>query len=129
MGFVLLAKGDGKLYLATELASDICGFLLNVGGYYLWGLEGAGVAYLLNFVLYGAMMWWVCRRHYGIRLGRSWFGVAVWVVAGCSVVSTGYRLATTLSLSVAVGCAVAVSVAALWQLKRRLALVRSLPVS
>lgn len=122
MGFVLLAKGDGKLYLATELASDFCGFLLNVGGYYLWGLEGAGVAYLLNFVLYGAMMWWVCRRHYGIRLGRSWFGVAVWVVAGCSIVSTGYRLATTLSLSVAVGCAVAVSVAALWQLKRRLAL-------
>ena len=43
MGFVLLAKGDGKLYLITELISDLCGFLLNVSAYYLWGLEGAGV--------------------------------------------------------------------------------------
>ena len=122
MGFVLLAKGDGKLYLITELISDLCGFLLNVSAYYLWGLEGAGVAYLLNFVIYGIMMWWVCRRHYHIRLGRSWYGVATWVIVGCAVVSILYRIGSIPALSVAVVCAVAVSVAALWGLKRRLAI-------
>ncbi|MCD7710609.1 MAG: oligosaccharide flippase family protein, partial [Porphyromonadaceae bacterium] len=44
MGFVLLAKGNGKLFLITEFASDFCSFLFHVGGYSLWGLEGAGVA-------------------------------------------------------------------------------------
>ena len=122
MGFVLLAKGDGKLYLITELISDLCGFLLNVSAYYLWGLEGAGVAYLLNFVIYGIMMWWVCRRHYHIRLGRSWYGVAIWVIVGCAVVSILYRIGSIPALSVAVVCAVAVSMAALWGLKRRLAI-------
>lgn len=122
MGFVLLAKGDGKLYLVTELISDFSGLLLNLACYALWGLEGAGVAYLLNFLIYGAMMWVVCYRHYGIRLGRSWWGVALWGVAGCAVVSAGYRMGTTLSLSVSAACAVIITSLALWRLKRRLAL-------
>ena len=121
MGFVLLAKGDGKLYLVTELASDFSGLLLNLGCYSLWGLEGAGVAYLLNFFIYGVMMWVVCRRHYGIRLERSWWGVAFWGVLGCSVVSVGYRIGTAFSLSLSVVCAVVATSLALWRLKRRLA--------
>ena len=120
MGFILLAKGDGIVFLITETVSGVTGLLLTAGGYYWGGLEGAGIAYLLDFFLYSVLMWAVCRRRYGLRYGRTWYFVLAGTVAGCSVVSWLYRSSLPYALYGAVACAVAVSLWALWLLKKRL---------
>lgn len=75
MGFVLLAKGAGRIFLVTELLSDTTSFVLNIVAYLFWGLEGIGIAYLVNFFLYAVGMWFLCRIYYGLRFERSLYKV------------------------------------------------------
>ena len=73
MGFLALAKGDSKLYFFNELATNSYMLLFNIGGYYLWGLEGLGVAFLLGYFISFFQQAIVNRRVYGFLLnGRFW---------------------------------------------------------
>lgn len=77
MGFVLLAKGAGKIFMITEFLSDTTTFVLNIVAYMFWGLEGIGVAYLMSFFLYGAGMWFLCYIYYDLRFERSLYKTVV----------------------------------------------------
>ncbi|MBQ5751166.1 MAG: O-antigen translocase, partial [Bacteroidaceae bacterium] len=67
IGFVLLAKGSGKLYFITELLSDTITLALNVVGYHYWGLAGVGASYTIGFILYLIIIYAVCRHNYHIE--------------------------------------------------------------
>lgn len=112
IGFVLLAKGDGKLYFITELLSDSITFGLNMAGYEYWGLQGVGASYTIGFILYLVIIYVACRRKYGIEPGKkSWSATAItivtttllyvaylfvpvlaWILAGITVVISGFML-------------------------------------
>lgn len=78
LGFVLLAKGDGKLYFITELISDTITLALNFVGYHYWGLAGVGASYTVGFILYLAVIYVVCHRHYNISIGtKAWIATAI----------------------------------------------------
>lgn len=77
MAYVMLARGDGKIYLFTEAMSDAIMLGLNLAGYLLWGLTGLGIAYVCWYVIYTVMVTVVYRRYgYGMKPG-------VLVLAGC----------------------------------------------
>ena len=63
MAFVILAKGDGKMFLITEAVSDVIGFGLNVWLYQLWGLTGLGISFMVWYIIYTAMIYVVYRWH------------------------------------------------------------------
>lgn len=71
IGFVLLAKGKGKLYLYTELASDVITLSLNILLYHYYGLAGVGASYTIGFIIYLAIIYGVCRHNYDIRPGKK----------------------------------------------------------
>lgn len=77
IGFVLLAKGSGKLYFTTELISDTITLALNIVGYRYWGLAGVGASYTVGFILYLIIIYAVCRHSYNIEPGRK-----AWVATG-----------------------------------------------
>ena len=52
MAFVMLAKGDGKIYLITESLSAVMGLTLNIVCFILWGVDGLGYAYFAWYVIY-----------------------------------------------------------------------------
>ncbi len=64
LGFILLAKGEGRLFLITELISDVTSLAINVLLYHYWGLEGLGLAFTINFAIYTTYMWIICKRRY-----------------------------------------------------------------
>ena len=71
MAYVMLACGDGKIYLITE-ATDACvGLLLCIGTYSAIGLEGVGIAYILWYLLYTVIVGCVFRFRYKMRLRAS----------------------------------------------------------
>ena len=112
IGFVLLAKGSGKLYLITEFLSDIITFILNVIGYHYWGLAGVGASYTIGFIIYLVIIYVVCKRYYNIEPGRkAWISMSItvavasstclsyiclpwlaWSIAGITLVISLYRL-------------------------------------
>ncbi len=68
MAYVMLARGDGRIYLLTEATDALCGLGLCILGYHLWGLAGVGVGYILWYLLYTAMVGCVYRFRYRLRL-------------------------------------------------------------
>lgn len=89
LAFVILARGDGKTYLATEVTSALVGLALNIGCYLQWGITGLGIAFLAWYVFYTLMVWAVYRWRYHLRLVPGSVAGALWtlVVAGTAMVA------------------------------------------
>lgn len=86
MAFVILAKGDGKMFLITEAVSDVIGFGLNVWFYQLWGLTGLGISFMVWYIIYTAMIYVVYRWHYGLQLTPSSLLTTIFALCGASAV-------------------------------------------
>jgi len=93
IGFVMAAKGYGKLYLGTEIFA--CS--LHVAAVYLltriWGLEGAGVAFMVLYVVYTALMLFVMRR----LVGATWDRQTLKLTLLATIVMTVLMLNCTLT--------------------------------
>ncbi|MDE6371045.1 MAG: oligosaccharide flippase family protein, partial [Duncaniella sp.] len=68
IAFVILARGDGLIYLLTESVSAVVMLAVNVAGYCLGGLTGLGVGFTLWYALYALTVEVVYRRRYGLSL-------------------------------------------------------------
>jgi PST family polysaccharide transporter len=109
IGFVLLAKGSGKLYFITELLSDTITLMLNVVGYYYWGLAGVGASYTVGFILYLVIIYVVCRRHYNIEPGRkAWIMTAITTLVALTTYATYVHVRWLAWAIAAVTCVVSV---------------------
>lgn len=52
IGFILLAKGVGKIFFWNELISNIYLLGLNILGYRFLGLKGLGISFMISYILY-----------------------------------------------------------------------------
>lgn len=68
MAFVMLAKGDGKMYLITESLSALMGLALNIVCFVMWGVDGLGYAYLAWYVIYTIIIGVVYFKVYHLTL-------------------------------------------------------------
>ena len=75
LGFILLAKGEGKLFIITELISDVTSIIINILLYLNLGLEGLGIAYTLNFIIYTSYMWIISQKRYGFTPEKTFYKV------------------------------------------------------
>ena len=71
MSFTILARGDGRLFLITEVLSSAICLALNIIGYRLAGLGGLGASYTVWYAAYTLIVWIVYRRVYGLSLRRA----------------------------------------------------------
>ena len=108
MSYTILARGDGRRFLLTEIVSAATCLALNIGGWLTGGLAGLGVSYILWYAIYSAIVGAVYRGIYGMRMRRS----VLWLTAGvfgiCAL-SAGVALLTPwwwLNIPVAGGCVV-----------------------
>ncbi|MEC5166413.1 O-antigen/teichoic acid export membrane protein [Flavobacterium sp. PL11] len=61
IGFIFLAKSATKLYFWNELITNIYLILLNIAGYYYWGLTGLGMSFLVSYFLYLLQVYWIAK--------------------------------------------------------------------
>ena len=71
MAYVILTRGDGKIYLITESLSAISCITLNVVAYNFWGLDGLGFAYVTWYIIYTIIIGAVYRIRYNMRLSSE----------------------------------------------------------
>lgn len=50
MGFILIAKGDSKIFVKTAFGFNVLSVIMNITGYYLYGLAGLGISFGLYFL-------------------------------------------------------------------------------
>lgn len=73
IAFILLAKGASKLFFWNELISNLYGLLLNLLGYYYYGLEGLGVSFLINYILYLIQVFILTKKKFNFKLSSEFY--------------------------------------------------------
>jgi O-antigen/teichoic acid export membrane protein len=65
IGYLILAKGNSKLFFWNELLSNVYVLGLNIFGYYFYGLEGIGISFLVGYFIHLLQLFFVCNLRYG----------------------------------------------------------------
>ncbi len=81
IAYVILARGDGKVFLITETTSAVIGLTLNIVFFETFGMLGLGVSYIIWYILYALILYIVYRFNYGLKLGRGITRLIIYAVA------------------------------------------------
>lgn len=61
VAFILLAKGESKLFFWNELSANLYVLVLNIAGYKILGLTGMGISFLAAYLLYMIQVYLVAK--------------------------------------------------------------------
>ncbi len=89
LGFLLLAKEQGKLFLLTELAANLVYLGVTWIGLPIWGLTGVGIAFFALYLFYAVLMTGVARSLTGFRWNADIIRLLAWT---SFVILTGFML-------------------------------------
>lgn len=115
MAFVILARGDGKIYVVTEVLGSIVYLAANIFAFSRWGIRGMGYAYCLWYIIYTLIVGVVYYVRYGNRLSA---GAVVLTVSGIAVSLLGLWLSDFVGRWTTAVMAVVVGVPAVLSLRR-----------
>ena len=118
LAFTILAKGDGKTYLWTEVASAIINLLLNIVFYRWWGLTGLGVAFLVSYLLYTLIIAVVYFKNYRLQVTRACLYNLIWTLAVAATVMLCMETGLTAIAAIVTAVSIAVAlrqIIALWR--------------
>lgn len=76
-GFILISKGDNKLFLYTQVASQIWFLSLDILLYNLYGITGLGISLIISYLLSVALMFYVLKKKYKFILSGATYKLSV----------------------------------------------------
>lgn len=71
LGFIILGKGDSKMFMLTEVGIKFISLPAYLLGYYYFGLEGIGIAFCAVYVSYLALTALICIKKYGYKFSAE----------------------------------------------------------
>ncbi|MCG6188447.1 oligosaccharide flippase family protein [Maribellus maritimus] len=69
--YIILAKGDSKLFLKLVLLTNSLQLMFYIGGYKVYGLMGLGLGYLVTMTSNAAFMYYIIHRKYHFSFKRE----------------------------------------------------------
>lgn len=72
ISYVYLAKSDMRTFVYTEISSKLIQLGLYIFFYWKLGLDGLGLAFLLNFVVYTIIVYYTARIKYGFHFSKDY---------------------------------------------------------
>ncbi|MCH4551352.1 oligosaccharide flippase family protein [Aestuariibaculum lutulentum] len=73
LGYVIIAKGDRKVFLKTSIGFNLLMFFLCIYSFSLGGLTGVGVGLLIYYVIHLVSLKVIIHNLYGITLSKSFY--------------------------------------------------------
>lgn len=71
LGFILLAKGKGMIFLVTEIVWNLLFCSLTYIGWNFLGIEITGISFLMAYFIYLVLLYTIVGRMYGFRWTRT----------------------------------------------------------
>ena len=71
IGFILLAKGESKVYFWNEFIANIYILLLNIAGYKYGGLEGLGISFTIGYIIYLIQVFMLAKNRYDFKFNKK----------------------------------------------------------
>lgn len=75
ISYVFLAKAESKLFIVNETITKAYLILLELVGYYYFGLVGLGVAFLLTYFIYSIQVYVIAKKRYRFGFTKSFMKV------------------------------------------------------
>lgn len=83
MGYILIAKGDSKLFIQTEIGFSFLLLLMSVLGYIYGGLTGVGISYLLYYIIYLVGIKIITKIKYDFQFNLDFYKIFVTCIVFC----------------------------------------------
>jgi O-antigen/teichoic acid export membrane protein len=72
LGYISFAKGDKKVYMFLEgFYGNVVNLVLSIGLYYLWGLTGLAISFVVDYLQYYFVVSTVDRKRYGYQSNKT----------------------------------------------------------
>lgn len=75
MGYILIAKGDSKMFIRTAVFFNVLSLIMNVFGYYFYGLQGLGISFLIYYSLHFLLLKIITKKRYGFYFDKDFYGI------------------------------------------------------
>ncbi|WP_375238703.1 oligosaccharide flippase family protein [Aurantibacter sp.] len=83
IGYIIIAKGDSKVFVKTAIMFNVLLLGLNVLGYYLGGLEGLGISFLIYYMIHLVVVSTIVFLRYKISLYKSFYHLFLLAITLC----------------------------------------------
>lgn len=86
VSFMFVAKAESGLFIINELLGNTYCLIFSIIGYRLWGLQGIGAAFALNYLVYFTQVYLIARHRYKFSFSCSFircYGVQMLLVIAC----------------------------------------------
>ena len=78
VAIIFMAKGATKLFFWNEFLWNFYTVILNIIGYYFWGLTGLGASFLITYILYAIQVFTITKLKYNFSFSSNFiklFGI------------------------------------------------------
>ncbi len=83
MSYIIVAKGDARVFVKTDVIFISLQLLLNMAGYYFEGLTGLGISFLVYYLIYFIGIYRITHRRYSFYYTKEFFIIFSICVAFC----------------------------------------------
>jgi len=97
MGYILIAKGDSKVFIRTSVGFNTLFLLINVLGYHFYGLEGLGITFTINYVIHFLALKIITAKRYDFHFEAEFYKLFAICVFICLATFLGLQLQDTFS--------------------------------
>ena len=85
MGYILIAKGDSKIFIKTAIGFNCLSLTLNVLGYHFYGLEGLGISFFIYYVIHFLVLKIITKRRYNFYFETDFYQTFAICIIMCSI--------------------------------------------
>ncbi len=85
MGYIIIAKGDSKIFMRTSLGFSFLSLILNILGYYYYGLEGLGFSFFIYYLIHFFALKIITKKSYNFYFGSDFYQIYLICALMCIV--------------------------------------------
>ena len=85
MGYIIIAKGDSKIFIKTAMGFNLLSLFLNGFGYYFYGLEGLGISFFIYYLVHFFVVKIITKRRYGFYFDADFYRTYLICLAMCII--------------------------------------------
>ena len=121
IGYLFLAKGATKVFFWSELIANIYLLLLNIVGYYFFGLDGLGISFLISYMLVFIQVLLIAQLKYSFKFEKKLLKIMlIQLLLGIFCFVTVKSIATFASYIIGTLLIIISSTFSLYELNKRL---------
>lgn len=83
MGYIMIAKGDSKIFMKTAIFFNLLSLVLNGFGYYFYGLVGVGFSFFVYYLIHFFVLKIITKKRYGFYFDVDFYKIYLICIAIC----------------------------------------------